>query len=234
MPDIEEVDPELAVNASDVDDDEEEVFEGGGDDDGEEDENEEDGEDGPPDEEEDEEDEEDEPPDEEKEHDKDLHLGGATSTSNPNFHDESHFVETMLGGAAPEEEEELSVVRNKKIVHHDEVMLLHPESSAHNYDEIQKASIVTRNENNIIVDKLHTSMPILTKYERAKILGQRTKQLNEGSEPFITWDRPTMDNSLIAEEELMQKKLPFIIQRPMPNGGFEYWHVKDLEVIRDM
>jgi DNA-directed RNA polymerase subunit K/omega len=113
-------------------------------------------------------------------------------------------------------------------------MLLHPESSAHNYDEIQKASIVTRNENNIIVDKLHTSMPILTKYERAKILGQRTKQLNEGSEPFITWDRPTMDNSLIAEEELMQKKLPFIIQRPMPNGGFEYWHVKDLEVIRDM
>lgn len=233
MPDNEEVDPELAVNASD-DDVEEEVFEAA--EDGEEDEeDEEDGEDGPPDEEEDEEDEEDEPLDEENvQVEEDLHLGGATSTSNPNFHDESHFVETMLGGAAPEEEEELSVVRNKKIVHHDEVMLLHPESSAHNYDEIQKASIVTRNENNIIVDKLHTSMPILTKYERAKILGQRTKQLNEGSEPFITWDRPTMDNSLIAEEELMQKKLPFIIQRPMPNGGFEYWHVKDLEVIRDM
>lgn len=148
----------------------------------------------------------------------------------------SSFVESMLGGAPPEEEEEeeLAVDHNKKIVHHDEVLLLHPESRAHNYDEIHKASLVTRNDNNIIVDKLHTSMPILTKYEKAKILGQRTKQLNEGSEPFITWDRPTMDNSLIAEEELMQKKLPFIIQRPLPSGGFEYWHVKDLEVLRDM
>lgn len=154
-------------------------------------------------------------------------------SSNP-YQDESSFVQSILGGAPPNmEEEELMVDRNKKIVHHDEVLMLHPESSAHNYDEIHKASLVTRNENNIIVDKLHTSMPILTKYEKAKILGQRTKQLNQGSEPFITWDRPTMDNSLIAEEELMQKKLPFIIQRPIPNGGFEYWHVKDLEVIHD-
>lgn len=224
MTNIEEVDPELEVNASD--DDEEEVFEG--------EEDATDGEDG-----------EDATDAEDAE---DAGAGGDgedgvqnvedepdnLTLSNPNFQDESHFVESMMGGAAPEEPEELTVDRNKKIVHHDEVMLLHPESSAHNYDEIQKASIVTRNENNIIVDKLHTSMPILTKYERAKILGQRTKQLNQGSEPFITWDRPTMDNSLIAEEELMQKKLPFIIQRPLPNGGFEYWHVKDLEVIRDM
>ena len=226
MADIEEVDPDLEVNASDDDEDvEEEVFEeGGGEDDGDEDENE-DGEDG--DEGEEVEEEEDEEEDEEKEN-------NTPGNTNINLQDESQFVESMIGGAVPEDEEELTVDHNKKIVHHDEVMLLHPESSAHNYDEIQKASIVTRNENNIIVDKLHTSMPILTKYERAKILGQRTKQLNEGSEPFITWDRPTMDNSLIAEEELIQKKLPFIIQRPMPNGGFEYWHVKDLEVIRDM
>lgn len=226
MADIEEVDPDLGeVNESDGDDGddvvEEEVFEAGGDEEGDEDEEEEQ-------EEEEGEEGEDEDEDEEEEE------SNTPGNTNINPSDQSHFVESVIGGAVPEEEEQLSVDHNKKIVHHDEVMLLHPESSAHNYDEIQKASIVTRNENNIIIDKLHTSMPILTKYERAKILGQRTKQLNEGSEPFITWDRPTMDNSLIAEEELMQKKLPFIIQRPMPNGGFEYWHVKDLEVIRDM
>ena len=173
----------------------------------------------------------------EEENEDEEQIAGITDNEDNHvpFHDESSFVESMLGGAKPEDyEEEFVVDQNKKIVHHDEIMLLHPESSAHNYDEIHKASLVTRNENNIIVDKLHTSIPILTKYEMAKILGQRTKQLNEGSEAFITWDRPTIDNSLIAEEELMQKKLPFIIQRPLPNGGFEYWNVKDLEVIRDM
>lgn len=224
MSDVEEIDPELDVNESD-DEDIEEVYQG---EDVEEEgeveaeENDEEGDEQQEDEnEEDEEEEQEELSDNEE---KDIA-----------FHDESSFVQNMLGGKKQDDyEEEFIVDQNKKIVHQDEVMLLHPESSAHNYDEIHKASLVTRNENNIIVDKLHTSIPILTKYEMAKILGQRTKQLNEGSEAFITWDRPTIDNALIAEEELMQKKLPFIIQRPLPNGGFEYWNVKDLEVIRDM
>ena len=143
---------------------------------------------------------------------------------------QSHFVEEMMGG--PKQDDDVFVeLDNKKIMHQDEVLLLHPESQSHNYDEISKGSVVTRNKNNIIVDQLHTSMPILTKYEMAKILGQRTKQLNTGCEPFIRLDRHVIDNSLIAEEELKQKKLPFIIQRPLPNGGFEYWHVKDLEII---
>lgn len=230
MSDVEDLDPEIDVNVSD-DEDIEEVYDGedgtvegevdgevevdgeGEDNDGEEDEN-----DG----------------DEHQEQEQDTSDDEEQEQNLP-FQDESTFVESMIGGAKPDDyEEEFIVDQNKKIVHHDEIMLLHPESSAHNYDEIHKASLVTRNENNIIVDKLHTSIPILTKYEMAKILGQRTKQLNEGSEAFITWDRPTIDNALIAEEELMQKKLPFIIQRPLPNGGFEYWNVKDLEVIRDM
>ena len=141
----------------------------------------------------------------------------------------------MLGGAPPDEQDELDEdilgENNKKIVHHDEILMLHPESKYHNYDEISAAALVTRNENNIIVDKLHRSLPILTKYEKAKVLGQRTKQLNMGSTPFVAVDRMTMDNSIIAEEELKSKKLPFIIQRPMPGGGVEYWHVKDLEVV---
>lgn len=143
-----------------------------------------------------------------------------------------------IGGSQELEEniefdEDILGESNKKIVHHDEVVFLHPESHAHNYDEIMKAAIVTRNEDNIIVDKLHTTTPILTKYERPRILGQRTKQLDKGEKPFVTMSKPIMDNSIIAEEELYQKKLPFIIQRGLPGGGFEYWHVRDLEVLRD-
>ena len=151
------------------------------------------------------------------------------------------LLSEMFGGAPDDEEseegaggeihEDVLGERNKKIVHHDDILLLHPESRFHNYDEIYAASLVTRNENNIIVDKLHTTIPILTKYERAKVLGQRTKQLNAGNKPFVAVERMTMDNSIIAEKELLEKKLPFIIQRPMPGGGVEYWHVKDLEVL---
>ena len=151
------------------------------------------------------------------------------------------LLSEMFGGAPDDEEseegaggeihEDVLGERNKKIVHHDDILLLHPESRFHNYDEIYAASLVTRNENNIIVDKLHTTIPILTKYERAKVLGQRTKQLNAGNKPFVAVDRMTIDNSIIAEKELLEKKLPFIIQRPMPGGGVEYWHVKDLEVL---
>lgn len=156
-------------------------------------------------------------------------------------HDEDEESNSPGGGAIsaegleegpPEDldEEDLLGDQNKKITHHDEILMLHPESKFHNYDEIYGASLVTRNANNIIVDMLHTTIPIMTKYEKTKVIGQRTKQLDAGNPPFIKVDRPTLDNSIIAEEELRQKKLPFIIQRPLPSGGFEYWNVKDLEV----
>ena len=139
-------------------------------------------------------------------------------------------------GDVGEIDEDIIGETNKKILNHNNVLMYHPESQAHNYDEIHKASIVTRNSDNIIVDKLHTTIPIMTKYEKAKVLGQRTKQLDvlsKGDQSFVSLGKQVMDNSLIAEQELYEKKLPFIIQRPLPGGGFEYWHVKDLEVIRD-
>ena len=40
-----------------------------------------------------------------------------------------------------------------------------------------------------------------------------------------------VDGYIIAELELQQKRIPFIIRRPLPNGGCEYWNLKDLEII---
>ena len=31
--------------------------------------------------------------------------------------------------------------------------------------------------------------------------------------------------------ELKEKKIPFIIQRPLPNGNAEYWALEDLEIL---
>jgi DNA-directed RNA polymerase I, II, and III subunit RPABC2 len=107
----------------------------------------------------------------------------------------------------------------------------HPESLSHNYDEIQTLARVIRNSAGVIVDDLHRTIPIMTKYEKTRILGQRAKQLNEGSPAFIKIDSTVIDGYLIAVKELEQKKTPFIIRRPLPNGGSEYWRIQDLEIL---
>jgi hypothetical protein len=40
-----------------------------------------------------------------------------------------------------------------------------------------------------------------------------------------------IDAYVIAEMELKQKRIPFIIRRPIPGGKCEYWHLKDLDQI---
>ena len=109
---------------------------------------------------------------------------------------------------------------------------LHAETKIINKDELDILTKVVRNEQGFIVDNLHTTIPWLTKYEFSKILGQRIKQLNEGNKPYINIEtNNNIDNYYIAEKEIRDKKIPFIIKRPMPNGGCEYWKLDDLQII---
>ena len=107
----------------------------------------------------------------------------------------------------------------------------HPECLSHNYDEIAKLSVVVRNEDGIIIDPIHRTIPYLTKYERARILGQRAKQIETGAKPLVRVPENIIDSYIIAELELKEKKIPFIIRRPIPGGACEYWNIRDLEVI---
>jgi DNA-directed RNA polymerase I, II, and III subunit RPABC2 len=107
----------------------------------------------------------------------------------------------------------------------------HPELKQHNNDEVDVLSNVVRDKNGLIIDPLHRTIPILTKYEKARILGERAKQLNSGATPFIDVEPNLIDGYLIAIKEFDEKKIPFIIKRPLPNGGCEYWKLKDLEFI---
>jgi DNA-directed RNA polymerase subunit K/omega len=118
-----------------------------------------------------------------------------------------------------------------KDIHKNYIMNFHPECVMHNYDEIEGLSKVVRDQNGIIVDDLHRTLPYLTKYERTRILGQRAKQINSGATPFVKVPENVIDGYLVAELELKQKRIPFIIRRPLPNGGSEYWNIKDLENI---
>jgi DNA-directed RNA polymerase subunit K/omega len=105
----------------------------------------------------------------------------------------------------------------------------HPQESSVSYDEVKSRCGVQRDEHDRVVDPLHTTTPILTKYERARVLGLRAKQINAGSPPFV--ETTLIDGYLIAQIELREKKIPFILRRPLPNGEHEYWRVSDLELL---
>lgn len=107
----------------------------------------------------------------------------------------------------------------------------HPECLHHNYDEIALMSLVTRDNHNIIIDDFHKTIPTLTKYEKARILGQRASQIESGAKPLVSVPEHIVEGYLIAELELKQKRIPFIIRRPIPGGGCEYWNIQDLEDI---
>ena len=81
----------------------------------------------------------------------------------------------------------------------------------------------------------NVSNPVMTKYERATILGQRIEQLARGSQAFVDVEslgtsKQDVTSELIAERELLERKLPFVIKRTLPNGKPEYWRIKDMIV----
>jgi DNA-directed RNA polymerase I, II, and III subunit RPABC2 len=79
-------------------------------------------------------------------------------------------------------------------------------------------------------DPNHRSPPFLTLYERTKILGARANQIAQGWPPYVVVPEHVTEPLEIAKLELEQRRLPYIIKRPMPDGTFEYWRLADLMI----
>jgi len=122
----------------------------------------------------------------------------------------------------------------QKIKHHVERSRIfedHPELRKINHEEMEALCQVIRDSKGRIIDPLHTTLPFLTKYEKADVLGKRAAQIHEGAPLFTEVDPSIIDGSLNALKEFEERKIPFIIQRPLPNGAMEYWRLQDLEVL---
>ena len=130
-----------------------------------------------------------------------------------------------------DDDDESKLKKFDKDVREDYLVNFHPESLIQNYDEIYNLARVVRDANGVIIDSLHRTLPMMTKYEKTRILGQRAKQINDGATPFVKIPENVIDGYLIAIKELEEKKIPFIIRRPLPNRGSEYWMVEDLEIV---
>ena len=76
-----------------------------------------------------------------------------------------------------------------------------------------------------------TTRPYITKFEKAKIIGVRAEQLAVGAKANIQVPEYLTDVRKIAENEFYEKKIPFIIRRELPGGGFEYFRLTDFKNI---
>lgn len=75
--------------------------------------------------------------------------------------------------------------------------------------------------------------PIMSKYEKAFIIGKRASQIERGAEPLIDVPEGTESAIEIAEMELYQNLTPFIVERDLGNGKKEIWKIKDMIINRD-
>jgi DNA-directed RNA polymerase subunit K/omega len=84
--------------------------------------------------------------------------------------------------------------------------------------------------NNLIANTNKKRIPILNKYEKARICGVRLQQLAEGAKPCIdTKGLKSLEE--IVYEEYRLRKIPFIIERTLPNGNKEYWKMEEFEYL---
>lgn len=102
--------------------------------------------------------------------------------------------------------------------------ILHPEVQSVSRESVQDA-----------LKESKTTLPYYTKYEQVTLIGTRAQQLAEGSKPLVSLDGMlTSDPRFVwnvAEKEVHERKLPFIIHRRLPNGVSEYWSAMELSVM---
>jgi len=130
-----------------------------------------------------------------------------------------------------EDDDENYLQKFDKNIRQDIISQYHPELLHHNDEEVETLCKIVRDSDGNIVDPLHKTVPFITKYEKARILGERAKQINAGAKIFIKKEKTLIDGYLIALREYEEKMIPFIVRRPLPNGGSEYWKLQDLEMI---
>lgn len=73
------------------------------------------------------------------------------------------------------------------------------------------------------------TLPYLTKYEKARILGARALQISMGAPILVDLEGET-DSLEIASKELKERVIPIIIRRYLPSGNYEDWELAEMVI----
>lgn len=95
-------------------------------------------------------------------------------------------------------------------------------------EENDKKMLIPKSQSKLKPIKERVTSRFLTKFEKVRVIGERAIQISNNYPVEIEVEEGIWDPLKIAEMELKQKKIPFIIRRFLPNGEFEDWEVNDL------
>lgn len=102
------------------------------------------------------------------------------------------------------------------------------------------ATIEPSKEIIIIPPKHRITSEFMTIFEYARVLGERSKQIQNGSPIFVDLSILKVDNKLIISEkeiahlEIIQRKCPLIIQRMYNDVYGEEWPVNEMELPQNL
>jgi len=104
-----------------------------------------------------------------------------------------------------------------------------------NYDENEEHFEIIQSSDKIdeideptnFLIKNRKTTPLLTHYEKARILGTRAQQLSVGALSHIQFQVP-FNPLLVAQQELAEDCIPLIIRRYLSDGSYEDWSVSEL------
>ena len=91
-----------------------------------------------------------------------------------------------------------------------------------------KLDVIVEGNNHFKPQKERISTKFLTKYERARVLGARALQISKNAPLLVDVEPGEWDPLKIAERELVNRKIPFIIRRYLPDGSYEDWKLDEL------
>jgi|UniRef100_A0A6C0AI93 DNA-directed RNA polymerase subunit K/omega len=105
-----------------------------------------------------------------------------------------------------------------------ESRILHPEVQSIQREKVQES-----------LKEARTTDAQYTKYEYTCLVGTRAQQIADGARPLISLDGIVTSDPLfvwtVAEREIAQGVLPFIIHRRLPSGVSEYWSAMELKIV---
>lgn len=101
---------------------------------------------------------------------------------------------------------------------------LHPEVQAISRENVQES-----------LKNPKSTLPYYYKYEQVSAIATRAQQLAEGARPLVSIEGMVTSAPdfvwKVAEKELREKRLPFILHRRIPNGKSEFWSTNELSIM---
>jgi DNA-directed RNA polymerases I, II, and III subunit RPABC2 len=113
----------------------------------------------------------------------------------------------------------------RKLIEADELTDVQQSALEKRIKEIENREIIESDEHHepkdMDSDKIMIGPPVLTRFEKARIMGARALQLSLGAPPFIAIPETARTSLDIAMEELEQRVIPIVIRRVLPNGDYQ-------------